>query len=421
MSFYNNKMTVEVGRQEVEPKESGVHEFRDLSQHSTFFRARLLQEFSLLDNIESTASGASSYTSTDFQDKNIRAKILNDAPGSLKFKRFQQDDKEPIDRRLLRTRKRDSVPLGAWALWVMSQYMNSMETMLYYWTGLEIASTTIHFLFLLDIGLKLLDNHTIYSKDLMQQTDLGLSLSLLIPTILFYIYQFDPQMLPFIVSLRMVVVFKLFLRFERFRLILSTVLQALNFMTYIIYFVVLVMVIYAIVGVYIYAPTGYTNSSDPFSWIVWIEINLHLRKMTDPVLSQLYIISWLFFGGFVFDKSIDLQKPEEKVNNRKQQKMEKLRRKPNGESKQKDPSEESAQTLEKVRQLMMQSANETMGDRIYNRLGQSGPRNTPGLSKRTEEYNLAQGYFIPLSASDGAAHGELERVSRDSTVGRSMD
>jgi hypothetical protein len=91
-----------------------------ISSRAQVFRNRLIEEFQLGEDQSSLDMQVPKITSEDFLDSKVRSKALRDSPFQLiKFKPFKRtpngDQEVGVDRRLLRTRNKDSVPIGAWA------------------------------------------------------------------------------------------------------------------------------------------------------------------------------------------------------------------------------------------------------------------------------------------------------------------
>lgn len=91
-----------------------------LLSRAQVFRNRLIEEFQLGEDQSSLDMQVPMISSEEFLDLKVRSKALRESPFQLikfkPFKRTQNGDKEERkDRRLTRTRKDDSVPIGAWA------------------------------------------------------------------------------------------------------------------------------------------------------------------------------------------------------------------------------------------------------------------------------------------------------------------
>ncbi|KAI8841297.1 hypothetical protein BC829DRAFT_446759 [Chytridium lagenaria] len=101
--------------------------FHDLSSRTTIFRSKLLEEFQLLDNVQNSRGAAPTHTLETLQTPRLELKFFLENPHQLiKFQVFKRSQKEndgvqKTDRRLTRTRNINSLPIGAWAGWVVEK------------------------------------------------------------------------------------------------------------------------------------------------------------------------------------------------------------------------------------------------------------------------------------------------------------
>ncbi|KAJ3194688.1 hypothetical protein HK101_002162 [Irineochytrium annulatum] len=384
------------------------------------FRSRLIEEFQLLDNISDKHNVSSpTHTSRDiagvYEDPDARAKILMENAHQLikfqVFKRSQQAAEEDnaeakTDRRLTRTRNINSLPIGAWASWVvrnpfffyfvwvviaLEAIFIGVSTELWEsqdqnWAVFQFISILDGFslmVFVIEILLKWIDNFEEFWNSGWNIADLVMTLivrvavvDLLFSQPAYFVVQ---SAIPEIVNLtetstvyvsvigtdarplRILRIFKIVLRSSNLRLIILTIFQAFQSMTYIMVLVVIVAYTYSIVAVYLFRPFTLSNDhgltyKTAFADIgqslmtlfqlltldQWDSINKEVLKYADPVLTELYIISWVWLGAFVFrnifvgvmvnnfDK-ISVELKEQKAEYEKSKKFEKLRRKLNKE------------------------------------------------------------------------------------------
>eukprot|EP00741_Cyanophora_paradoxa_P018150 tig00021038_g17524.t1 len=95
--------------------------FRDLSSRAAVFREKIIEEFRLKDEIlEENSENAPQYSSTEVvRDEKLMTKVLFEKPTQLVrfkiFKRSAADKDQKIDRRLIRVRNINTLPVGVWA------------------------------------------------------------------------------------------------------------------------------------------------------------------------------------------------------------------------------------------------------------------------------------------------------------------
>ncbi|KAJ3327410.1 Cysteine protease atg4b [Blyttiomyces sp. JEL0837] len=343
--------------------------FHDLSKRTSIFRNKLIEEFQLLDNISDNSNvQAPSHTSRDIAVRRKLTQFCNLVPlhrlrlnDSLQvFKRTQQagDDDTKTDRRLTRTRNINSLPIGAWAGWVVrNPYFQN-----FLWLVIILNTTFVGVS--AEIFLKWTDNFEEYWMDGWNVIDFAITVITAVPEVTDIMGTNDYDLLgPYgsVRTLRILRVLKVIARLSTLKIIIMTILNALQSMSYIMLLVVVVLYTYAVVGVFLYRP--YTLAKDDtlhyhyfFSNIgtslmtlfqlltldQWDEINREVAKYVDRVWSQLYIISWVWLGAFIFrnifvgvmvndfDKISESLK-EEEAEYVKLRKFEKMRRKLNKE------------------------------------------------------------------------------------------
>ncbi|KAJ3220425.1 Cation channel sperm-associated protein 2 [Clydaea vesicula] len=252
--------------------------FHDLSTRSEVFRTKLIDEFQLLDNISQYGLSVKSplYTSNDFTDQSIRQQLLSENPNHLiKFKVFKRskhmEQDTLTDRRLTRTKNRKYLPIGAWAGSVV-------------------------------------------------QSDLLITIITLLPEVLELFVESHQKGNTFTTvihdlrALRILRTLKIVASFGNLKLIVLCILEAFKRknMSYIMSLVFMVAFIYALVGINIYYEYSISKDSslsyqfyfqNTGSILMCLFQLLTLDKwdnVTNPVLSYIYIISWVFLGSFIF-------------------------------------------------------------------------------------------------------------------------
>ncbi|KAI8804223.1 Ion transport protein-domain-containing protein [Cladochytrium replicatum] len=368
--------------------------FRDLSSQATVFRTKLIEEFQLLEHIaDSSNVQAPTHTSRDLSDSTSRANILLENPYQLikfqVFKRTQQVDNRPkTDRRLTRTKNLNTLPIGAWAAWVVSHsyFQNavlfvivlncifigiSAELMDYekdYWglfQFMRILDVFSIIIFAIEILLKWVDNFESFWHDGWNISDFAITVISALPELIDLLGTSNTgtfgKVAAELRTLRILRSLKAIVRFGTLRIIILTILQGLKSMAFIMLLIIIVAYIFAVTGVNLFE--SYTESTLPnlqfqytFSNIgqslmtlfqlltfdQWDTILREINTVCDPGFATIFIISWVFLGGFIFrnvfvgvmvstfDKISENLK-EQKKEYQKLKKFDKMRRKLNKE------------------------------------------------------------------------------------------
>ncbi|KAJ3389062.1 Cation channel sperm-associated protein 2 [Lobulomyces angularis] len=288
--------------------------FHDLSTRSEVFRTKLIDEFQLLDNISQYGLSVKSplYTSNDFTDQSIRQQLLSENPNHLiKFKVFKRskhmEQDTLTDRRLTRTKNRKYLPIGAWAgsvvqnvyyknfvlfLIILNTIFIGVETELepkknYHWELFQFMRILELFtiaIFIADIILKLFDNYVEFWKSGWNICDLLITIITLLPEVLELFVESHQKGNTFTTvihdlrALRILRTLKIVASFGNLKLIVLCILEAFKRNTGSI-----LMCLFQLLTL-----------------DKWDNVNRDLAKVTNPVLSYIYIISWVFLGSFIF-------------------------------------------------------------------------------------------------------------------------
>jgi len=94
----------------------------DLSARCSLFRAKLIEEFRLSDNVAYNTRDAPVLSSSEItNDPDLFKQTLRDTPTQLIkfkiFKRSSQQYKGISDRRMTRIKNMNTIPVGVWASW----------------------------------------------------------------------------------------------------------------------------------------------------------------------------------------------------------------------------------------------------------------------------------------------------------------
>ncbi|KAI9209050.1 Ion transport protein-domain-containing protein [Polychytrium aggregatum] len=369
--------------------------FHDLSKRSTIFRSKLIEEFQLLDNISNSSAGgrAPTHTSRDIADPKARKLILLEDPYQcIKFQPFKRtqltDEFALTDRRLTRTRNRRIVPIGAWAGWIThhkwfegfmlvvivsnsvmlgvhAELAGTQESYWFLFQFIKIFDDFCLLMFVLEIVLKWMDSFWNFWKDGWNIADFAITVLSAIPELVDLTGTVGSnssisKILNEMGTLRILRALKMVARFGTLKIIVMTIIQAFQSMAMIMLLVGLVAYMYAVIGIHLYAGSDTPNNTSPFANAFvnvessmrtlfqlitldsWDPINRYLATVADPVISQIFVISWVWLGAFIFrnifvgvmvhnfDKISDKLKSEREEMSRLK-KYEKMRRKLNKE------------------------------------------------------------------------------------------
>ncbi|KAL7750064.1 Cation channel sperm-associated protein 2 [Sorochytrium milnesiophthora] len=323
--------------------------FHDLSRRSSLFRTRLLDEFQLLDNL-SLSTGVSQppqFNTRDVADPEAFVKIMAEEPYNLiKFQAFKRTrDNGQVDRRLTRVKNKHSLPIGAWAGWLLasSTYQNSLLIVIIlnavvvgvsaeyqdsedanygFFQALTLIDIMSLFVFYVEILLKWFDNFWDFWRDNWNLFDFLVTLGTTLPDVLTAIMGTNNQIalvLRPLRTFRILRTLKLAVRFGSLRIIVITIIEAFKSMALIMMLVLMVTYIFAIVGIYGFET--YTNSPNTslqyrysfqdlptsletlFQFLTldnWTTVLGEMIQASDPVFSYVFVILWVFIGAFIF-------------------------------------------------------------------------------------------------------------------------
>ncbi|KAJ3275411.1 Cation channel sperm-associated protein 2 [Terramyces sp. JEL0728] len=317
--------------------------FRDLSENASFFRDKLIQEFNIiesLDIVSSTSLNGSRYTTRDFQDPEIRQKLLIESPSSEI--RRKTNEKGKVDRRLIRTKNQQVIPIGAWARWLtsldiyqnlilvlvfvysinigfMAEYFQQQEQYYYSLGIIPLINTAILCTLAMDILLYWIDDFSGYWNNRWRIFDFIITVGVFGPNIYNLMFGYSTAASKYTCVVQVLVVPKIIVRMESLRTIVVTIFQALQSMNFIILFIILAATMYANLGVNLYEDYVHSTNiglvyQDYFASIgesfqsifivmtfdQWDPLDRNLSQVTNPGLSHFFILSWSWLGAFVF-------------------------------------------------------------------------------------------------------------------------
>ncbi|EPZ34913.1 hypothetical protein ROZALSC1DRAFT_28316 [Rozella allomycis CSF55] len=367
--------------------------FHDLSMNTHYFRSKLLEEFQLVDSLtDESIVQTPIYASRDITDSNTRDKVLENPNQLIKFKIFRREKEEvdlsQIDRRLTRTKNIYSLPIGAWAGWVVknkwfSGFMLSLillNSVLFalevelssqqkdYWVlfqAIQLIDIISIIFFYIEVVLMWTDNFKAYWKNGWNIFDLTL-LSLSTLPRLFDLFAYGSSLSAASENLRIFRVvrcLKIVTKFDSLKVIVLTLLGTMRSMMFILLLLFVVAYIYAILAINLFDTSGRSKISGSLEffdgrWATlgdtlqtlfqiltldrWLYILRELSLVINPVLAYIYGIVWVWLGAFIFRNLFigimvnNFEKIAEKVREQqaetqKLKKFENLRRKLNKE------------------------------------------------------------------------------------------
>ncbi|KAI9217835.1 Ion transport protein-domain-containing protein [Blastocladiella britannica] len=323
----------------------------DLSGHTSIFRTQLIEEFQLLENM-SMATGSSAvppqFNSKDVRDPTTLARILEEAPGQLiKFPAVKRaGGLSDVDRRLTRVKNKGTLPIGAWAQWVVESHavrqfvlvvilLNavtvgisaelgpSMDSYPDLFQVLDMIDKLSLVLFLLEIGIQWLDSFRNYWRDPWNVFDFAVTIGTAVPEVLAILGVSESKgsfatVMQQLKTFRILRSLKLAVRFTSLRIIVITILEALRSMALIMMLLFLVFFIFGVIAVYSFSdmqkyplPLRYKDSFSSLAMAMevlfqfltldnWGDILKDLIVAVDPIFAHIYVLLWVWLGAFIF-------------------------------------------------------------------------------------------------------------------------
>ena len=279
-------------------------------------------------------------------------RLLRDTPAQLiKFKIFKRSKFKPgarkSDKRLTRIKNLHTVPIGVWAAWVIEHYVFQWIIIIFILLNaiilgmqaelepaddptlndvLRMIDLTILLVFILEILLKWLDSFQQFWDDPWNWFDLLVTMASAIPEIILFVTSENPeqsaQLAGIARNLRILRTFrtlKAIVRFGSLRIIVYTILDAFQSMSFIMITLLMVTYIFAIFGVKMFEQYTYSTRTDlqfqeKFSNVgqafitlfqlltldQWFRIQDDIAKIVGSILTGIYFILWVWLGAFIF-------------------------------------------------------------------------------------------------------------------------
>eukprot|EP00163_Fabomonas_tropica_P029381 TRINITY_DN626_c0_g1_i15.p1 TRINITY_DN626_c0_g1~~TRINITY_DN626_c0_g1_i15.p1 ORF type:complete len:495 (-),score=101.10 TRINITY_DN626_c0_g1_i15:64-1548(-) len=279
--------------------------------------------------------------------------MLREAPGQLiKFKLFKRyaimhQGQQEKDKRLTRIRNINTLPIGVWAHWLIQHPV-------FQWTiifsilvnaiilGLQsemseedyvtenkvfrIIDLTILLIFIIEIIIKWIDSFRHFWDDPWNWFDFFITTASAIPEVMVFFTSENPEQSAQLGSvaknlriLRTFRTLKAIVKFGSLRIIVHTILDAFQSMTFIMITLLMVFYIFAIFGINIFEEYTYSTRSDLqfqdkfrniggafitlFQLLTldqWYNMQADIAKVVSPAIVALYFIIWIWVGAFIF-------------------------------------------------------------------------------------------------------------------------
>eukprot|EP00741_Cyanophora_paradoxa_P018148 tig00021038_g17522.t1 len=325
--------------------------FRDLSSRAAVFREKIIEEFRLKDEIlEENSENAPQYSSTEVvRDEKLMTKVLFEKPTQLVrfkiFKRSAADKDQKIDRRLIRVRNINTLPVGVWAGMVVDSTIFSRVVkcaiashgrLINIKAAFRIRSIAI-LINCLTMGIQVdlkdedymtwADNFEKFWQSGWNIFDFLVTFLSIIPEIIVAASgptrAGDKNVITIVArqirTFRVFRTFKVVTRFRNLKIIVRTVLDAFGQFGYIALLMMLLFYLYAVFGVASFS--SYSESALPgllfrhkfsnfgtamltlFQLLTldqWYKMCMEITKYTIGPITIFYFVTWVWIGAFIF-------------------------------------------------------------------------------------------------------------------------
>ncbi|XP_064390889.1 cation channel sperm-associated protein 2-like [Halichondria panicea] len=324
-----------------------------LSHRAEVFRSKLIENFQIIESLsEQGIKKVPVYTSADITNTCILDKVLLENPEqTIKFKTYQRDKIEEVnnvvDRRLIRVKNQNKLPLGVWALWVVeNRKFQNMLLILIILNGISIGiegelpvtndigiallRMLLNFIdsfsvivFTAEIVLKWMDNFRGFWKNPWNIFDFVVTVVSAVPLIIMLLTNDRTSQFAIVTEqlavFRIIRALKMIAQFGSLRIIVLTVLKAFKSLVFIGILLFVVTYIFASAGVIFFEAYTMSQRTDlryprSFSSLVdatitlfqlftldqWYRIYNDLIKVIHPAFACTYILLWVWIGAFLF-------------------------------------------------------------------------------------------------------------------------
>eukprot|EP00741_Cyanophora_paradoxa_P018147 tig00021038_g17521.t1 len=309
--------------------------FRDLSSRAAVFREKIIEEFRLKDEIlEENSENAPQYSSTEVvRDEKLMTKVLFEKPTQLVrfkiFKRSAADKDQKIDRRLIRVRNINTLPVGVWAAWIVDStfftyVINTAILINCIMMGIQTELKDEDYMApTLPGSSQWIDNFERFWQSGWNIFDFLVTFLSIIPEIIVAASgptrAGDKNVITIIRTFRVFRTFKVVTRFRNLRVIIKTILDAFGQFGYIALLMMLLFYLYAVFGVASFS--SYSESNIPglnyqhkfsnfgtamltlFQLLTldqWYKMCMEISKYTVAPITIVYFMTWVWIGAFIF-------------------------------------------------------------------------------------------------------------------------
>eukprot|EP00455_Lapot_gusevi_P002899 TRINITY_DN11197_c0_g1_i3.p1 TRINITY_DN11197_c0_g1~~TRINITY_DN11197_c0_g1_i3.p1 ORF type:complete len:488 (-),score=60.15 TRINITY_DN11197_c0_g1_i3:162-1625(-) len=357
----------------------------ELTTRAEFFRDKLIEEFRLVeDSFHYNAAdikAAPKFTTSDLfpkvedqaQDKSdVLKKVLISQPHQLVkfkiFKRSQGPRKNQVDKRLIRVKNIDKVPIGVYANWVVEHpvFQNLVVFLIVanaISQGIQLSTdrssnptldsvldqfdNIILIVFMVEIILKLVDHFFDFWLDPWNIFDFVVTILSAIPVILSLMSASRKGTLAQVANqlrvFRTLRSLKMIAKINSLRVVIQTVVEAFQSLGFILLLLSILMYIFAIFAVNLFEPYStssrtdlqyqnkWDNLLDAFKTLFqlltldqWYNVQDDMQKVVTPWVVILFFIVWVWIGAFVFRNVFVgvMVKKFDEMNRQVKQKME---------------------------------------------------------------------------------------------------
>lgn len=328
----------------------------DLSVRAAPFRRRVVGEFRLEDSVAASVHAGPKHTTADLQANSGRSSqlltrmLLHNPCQLIKFKVFRRSQDASrsaavCDKRLVRVRNVDHIPLGVWAAWVTNnRFFTGFVFLLILCNavaqGVQIEMTregnpdaldymsafddfTV-VMFAVEIALKWIDSFRGFWRDGWNVFDFVITVLSAVPRVVSITagggdssgFASVAGQFRLFRSLRLL---KMVARLRSLRVVISTVIEAFGSLGFILLLLLMLTYIFGVFAVNLFFP--YTESTDPtlqyqykfqdlpsafmtlFQLLTldqWYLIQQDIRKVVEPAIVIAFFIFWVWIGAFIF-------------------------------------------------------------------------------------------------------------------------
>ncbi|XP_057308446.1 cation channel sperm-associated protein 2-like [Hydractinia symbiolongicarpus] len=322
----------------------------DLIPRAEIFRSKLIEDFQLLESMTKGSAEVPKYYSSEVSDSPAAMfKMLRETPHALvKFHVYTTKAEVTYDdRRLNRVKTKNTIPFGPWARMIINnQHFHNFMLLLILSNSivlgvqaevthnndasvkglklfLDIFDYLSMMIFVVEILLKWVDGFWEFWKNGWNNFDFFVTVMSVLPELIKLSGKMATDELAVVAEnlrvFRILRSLKMVSRFAQLRIIVLTILKAFKSMVFILTLLGVFMYIFAVAGTVIFASYSkstrtdllYKNSFSTlgqslatlfqlFTLDHWFDVLSDLTKVSNGLVSKIYIILWICIGAFIF-------------------------------------------------------------------------------------------------------------------------